>query len=250
MTISCRPLPQQHNLQKNGELLWLCAEHRDHQNAMQRTRYRRTAIKTKKKMAEIEKKSQNKARKIERFELVYSSPHIAKNPAASTSADTKASASASGDDDATAPVELVTTKDISPTSARSEPQEIPPAATTCEVEDSAHGTGVSTQRSPAAIWSRGTAVLGLTTFDGVCSCVNTHRTPKVVVSQLQYAIAPAQQSCVLLPPTGSSVVIFPDIISPSSVRDVPEVTFKRLEVAAAMLQPTFVEVVAAECAAF
>ncbi|KAG6951314.1 hypothetical protein JG687_00013700 [Phytophthora cactorum] len=145
---------------------------------MQRTRYRRTAIKTKKKMAEIEKKSQNKARKIERFELVYSSPHIAKNPAASTSADTKASASASGDDDVTAPVELVTTKDISPTSARSEPQEIPPAATTCEVEDSAHGTGVSTQRSPAAIWSRGTAVLGLTTFDGVCSCVNTHRTPK------------------------------------------------------------------------
>ncbi|KAG3030800.1 hypothetical protein PC121_g5629 [Phytophthora cactorum] len=113
---------------------------------MQRTRYRRTAIKTKKKMAEIEKKSQNKARKIERFELVYSSPHIAKNPAASTSADTKASASASGDDDVTAPVELVTTKDISPTSARSEPQEIPPAATTCEVEDSAHGTGVSTQR--------------------------------------------------------------------------------------------------------
>ncbi|KAG3066718.1 hypothetical protein PI124_g3996 [Phytophthora idaei] len=113
---------------------------------MQRTRYRRTTIKTKKKMAETEKKSQNRARKKERFELVYSSPHIVENPAASTSADTKASAS--GYDDATAPVELVTTKDISPTSARSEPQEIPPAATTCEVEDSAHVTGVSTQREP------------------------------------------------------------------------------------------------------
>ncbi|KAF1786687.1 hypothetical protein GQ600_12713 [Phytophthora cactorum] len=38
-------------LMKNGERLWLCAAQRDHQNAMQRDRYRRNVVKAKKARA-------------------------------------------------------------------------------------------------------------------------------------------------------------------------------------------------------
>ncbi|KAE9270715.1 hypothetical protein PF008_g30542 [Phytophthora fragariae] len=36
-------------LKRNGERHWLCAEHRDHQNALQRDRYRRVTKKKKEK---------------------------------------------------------------------------------------------------------------------------------------------------------------------------------------------------------
>ncbi|KAG3111434.1 hypothetical protein PI124_g9202 [Phytophthora idaei] len=45
---------------KNGELHWLCVEHRDHQNALQRDRYRRAAKKTKEKATTTKKVQEKK----------------------------------------------------------------------------------------------------------------------------------------------------------------------------------------------
>ncbi|KAG6943263.1 hypothetical protein JG687_00018571 [Phytophthora cactorum] len=110
---------------------------------MQRDSYRRTVNKTKKKREKEKTKKQHTARKKEKVKRVYSSPHIVKKPAAPTPA--AAPAGARDGDVATARVELPTTNEVRPPSARDDVQENIAASTPRELEDPAQGTGVSVQ---------------------------------------------------------------------------------------------------------
>ncbi|KAG6951096.1 hypothetical protein JG688_00013885 [Phytophthora aleatoria] len=102
---------------KNGERLWLCAAQRDHQNAMQRDRYRRNVVKAKKARAN-ENAAKGKTKKKEKAKRVSSSPHIIHKPAASK----PATASANHNDVAAAPVQPPVTNHVRIPSAREEVQ--------------------------------------------------------------------------------------------------------------------------------
>ncbi|KAG3057983.1 hypothetical protein PI124_g17247 [Phytophthora idaei] len=244
-------------LKKNGKRHWLCAEHRDQRNAMQRDLYRRTVNKTKKKRAkekatqEKEKtKMQDTARKKDKVKRVHSSPHIVEKPAASTPA--AAPASASDGDAATARVELPTTNEVRPPSARDEVQENLAASAPRDLEDPAQGTGVSVPpgswpcaccaslatQSPHVVYILMQAVplqlgapsqlcmaqqpsLVSAATGGLDAAATQGR--QVVMPQLQYAVTPVLQSCVALPPPGSSAVFSSHTIpSISSMHEVPE----------------------------
>ncbi|KAG2761683.1 hypothetical protein JG687_00018336 [Phytophthora cactorum] len=105
------------SLKKNGEHHWLCAAHRDHQNVMQRDRYRRNVVKAKKARAN-ENAAKGKTKNKEKAKRVSSSPHIIHKSAASK----PATASANHNHVAAAPVQPPVTNHVRIPSAREEVQ--------------------------------------------------------------------------------------------------------------------------------
>jgi hypothetical protein len=150
-------------MKKNGERHWLCSWHRDHQNSMQRDRYRRTMANTKKDTTKEKKKRTEKAtttkeknnRDSKTPKRVYSSPHIVDTLTAAT-----ALTSSSDDDNPAPPME------------QAAPSGAQPNAATREVGVPAQGTDVPAEQC------------------GSCSCA-CHHSPSPRPPQAVYVMTQA-----------------------------------------------------------
>lgn len=216
-------------LKKNGERHWLCAEHRDHQNTLQRERYRRAVTKTK-KVAEqttvrvkrtkgTKAKIQGVKKKKEKPKRSHSSPHIFQGsvdrseddylPSAVGSATTNNApvAATAGNQMRGTPVDGVTHGVEAPAERQGAP---------------AVQTGLCSCHSP---WTQSPHVVYML-LPAVPLTLGASTQPRLaqqqdpgaaapqglqlMLPQLQYAISPSFQPCVGLMPSGSP----PELVTP------------------------------------